>query len=362
MSTVTSPPPATSAQPREVAPRRARRYVTAVAVVGVVVLLAVEAGMARPELRGVLNTIGALWRVDVGWVVVAVLAAPASMSMFALTRRRLLLAAGTRVRARGAVAAAYVANSLHATLPGGVAFSTGYTYRWIRGQGVSGLVATWCLAAGGLVSTAALVSIGVLGSVLAGGQAGWVQLALVVGGIVLLTATARHLTRQPRAAIAVGHWVLARVNRIRRRPADAGADALTEHLTQLRSVRPRGRDWTAATGYAVLNWAFDIGCLAACAAALHLTGLTLPLLLVAYTAGMATAGLSPLPGGLGVVDTALVLTLVAGGIPAAAALPVVVLYRLISLVGTVAVGWIVCAAQNLRPATEVRRAIRRPRR
>ena len=121
--------------------RRTRRYVTATVVVGVVVFLAVEAGMARPELRGVLRTIEGLWRVDVGWVVVAVLASPISMSMFALTRRRLLLAAGTRVSARSTVAAAYVANSLHATLPGGVAFSTGYTYRWMRGHGVSGLVA-----------------------------------------------------------------------------------------------------------------------------------------------------------------------------------------------------------------------------
>jgi putative heme transporter len=352
MGTMTSSRSATGATTGESA-RRTRRYVTAAVVVGVIVLLAVEAGMVRPELRGFLRTIGSLWRVDVGWVAVAVLAAPISMSMFALTRRRLLLAAGTRVSARSAVAAAYVANSLHATLPGGVAFSTGYTYRWMRGHGVSGLVATWCLAAGGLVSTAALVSIGVLGSVLAGGQAGWLQLALVIGGTVLLTAAARHLTRDPRAAIATGRWVLARVNRLRRRPAEAGLDGLAEHIAQLRSVHPRGRDWAAATGYALLNWTFDLACLAACAAALHLTGLTLPLLLVAYTAGMATAGLSPLPGGLGVVDAALVLTLVAGGIPAAAALPAVVLYRLISLVGTVAAGWIVWAARSLRPAPPV---------
>jgi uncharacterized protein (TIRG00374 family) len=105
-----------------------------------------------------------------------------------------------------------------------------------------------------------------------------------------------------------------------------------------------------ATGYALLNWAFDAACLAACAAALDLRGLTLPLLLVAYTAGMVTSGLSPLPGGLGVVDAALMLTLVAGGIPAAAALPAVVLYRLVSLVGMVTVGWLVCAVQQLRRA------------
>jgi hypothetical protein len=62
---------------------------------------------------------------------------------------------------------------------------------------------------------------------------------------------------------------------------------------------------------------------------------------------MVTSGLSLLPGGLGVVDAALVLTLVAGGIPASSALPVVVLYRLISLVGVVAAGWLVCAVQHL---------------
>lgn len=353
MSTMTSPSSATGTKAAKVAPRRTRRRVTVVIVVAVVVLLAVEAGMVRPEVRGAVRAIGSLWRVDVGWVAVAVLAAPASMIMFALTRRRLLLAAGTTVSARGAVAAAYVANSLHASLPGGVAFSTGYTYRWMRDRGVSGLVATWCLAAGGLVSTAALVSIGVLGSVLAGGSAGWLQLALVVVGIVLVTAAARYLTRHPGVAVAVGRRVLARVNRIRRRPVDTGVDTLAGHLAQLRSVRPRGRDWLAATGYALLNWAFDVGCLAACAAALHLTGLTLPLLLVAYTAGVATAGLSPLPGGLGVVDAALVLTLVAGGVPAAAVLPVVVLYRLISLAGTVAAGWVVYVAQRLRAAPPV---------
>ena len=50
-------------------------------------------------------------------------------------------------------------------------------------------------------------------------------------------------------------------------------------------------------------------------------------LLVAYTAGMASSGLSLVPGGIGVVEAALILVLVAGEIPAAAALPAVLLYR-----------------------------------
>jgi uncharacterized membrane protein YbhN (UPF0104 family) len=321
---------------------RARRLVAAGVVVA---LLVVEVAVIRPEVGGALRS---LWTVNYGWLAVAVLAAAAAMGVFALTRRTLLRAAGFRVPVRATVAAVLVANSLHATLPGGVAFSTGYTYRWMRGRGVSGPAATWCLAAGGLVSTAALLSFGVAGSLLAGGQAGWLELALAVTGIVLCTAAVRRLARSPRTAIAVGRGVLRLVNAVRRRPPTTGVDALNGLLAELRFVRPRGRDWVAATGYALLNWTFDAACLAACAAALDLHGLTLPLLLVAYTAGMATSGLSPLPGGLGVVDAALVLTLVAGGIPAAAALPAVVLYRLVSLVGVVAVGWLVCAVQQLR--------------
>ncbi len=72
--------------------------------------------------------------------------------------------------------------------------------------------------------------------------------------------------------------------------------------------------------------------------------MTLPLLLVAYTTGMASSGLSRVPGGIGVVETALVLALVADG--AAAALPAVLLYRLIRLIGVVAAGWTVFAAQQ----------------
>jgi uncharacterized protein (TIRG00374 family) len=69
---------------------------------------------------------------------------------------------------------------------------------------------------------------------------------------------------------------------------------------------------------------------------------------IAYAAGMAASGISVLPGGIGVVDTAMVLALVAGGIPAAAALPAILLYRLISLVGVTAAGWLAAAVHARR--------------
>jgi uncharacterized protein (TIRG00374 family) len=119
-------------------------------------------------------------------------------------------------------------------------------------------------------------------------------------------------------------------------------------------VRPGARDWTAAAAYGVGNWLFDVACLAAAAAAIGTPGLSLHVLLIAYTVGMAASGFSLLPAGIGVVDAAMVLAMVAGGIPAVAALPAVLLYRLISLVAVVAAGWGVAAVQARRARTALR--------
>jgi putative heme transporter len=217
-------------------------------------------------------------------------------------------------------------------------------------------VATWALASGGVVASAALALLGLLGSMLAGGRGGPISLAVEGALLLVLCGGVRKLQRRPESLLGAARWVLIRVNAVRRRAPTAGADTLEALVTQLRSVRPRGRDWAVAGAFAVANWLFDVGCLAAAAMALGVQGLTLPLLLVAYTAGMAAQSLSLLPGGLGVVDAALVLSLVAGGIPAAVALPAVLLYRLISMVGIVAAGWAVAAVLTSSPPVSGREA------
>jgi hypothetical protein len=149
-------------------------------------------------------------------------------------------------------------------------------------------------------------------------------------------------------ALAVGRRLLAWRNTLLRRPPTRGVDEFERLVGQLRLVRPGARDWTAAAAYGLGNWMFDVACLAASVAALGVRGVTLPLLVVSYTAGMAASGISLLPGGIGVVDTTMVLAMVAGGVPAVAALPAVLLYRLISLVAVVAAGWLVAAVHARR--------------
>jgi uncharacterized membrane protein YbhN (UPF0104 family) len=282
-----------------------------------------------------------------GWVSLALLATAGSMTAFALVRRALLRAAGVDVSTGSALASVLVANAFHMTLPGGVAFSTGYAYRWMQRRGAGPTVAGWNLAVNGLLSAAGLAALGLSASLLLG-TASSARTAVEIIGIAVLVLGVAHLVRRPNRALAAAERALAVVNQLRRRPAAAGADRLARIAEQLHAVRPTAHDWTAATGYALLNWLLDLACLVACTHAVGLTGIGMTALLTVYVAGMAASGLSLLPGGLGAVDAALVLGLVAGGGPATAALSAVVLYRMISLVGVVAAGWAVHAVYRPR--------------
>jgi hypothetical protein len=325
------------------------------AVVGAA--LAVEITAIAPTFAAALDR---LELADPTWAAVAVAAAAASMSFFARTRRRLMSAAGVRVRQRDALAAVYVANAVHVTLPGGAAFSTAWTCRWMRARGASSGAITWTLVTGGVLCSSVLASIGLVGSLLAGHGAGAAGLLVDGASVTLLVSAATLARRRPdllRSAAAGGARL---VDRVLRRPGGQSENVARTLLAQITAVRPRPVDWCAATAYAVANWLLDAACLWAGGVALGVH-LSVPVLLLCYAAGMAAAGLSLVPAGIGLVDGAMVLVLTAAGLPAATALPVVLLYRLISLVGVVAAGWVIAAAQTFAaPASVPSRSGERP--
>ena len=152
-----------TAKPPERRRRRGRRRVVVVALV--VLLLGVEVVLAAPTLRA---AFAAVLRAQPWWVAAAVGAEAAALDLFARLRRRLLAVTGVHVRMRETLAVVYVANALHQTLPGGAAFSTAYTYHWMRERGAGEAAGAWALLAGGLVSTSALACLAVVGSLLAG--------------------------------------------------------------------------------------------------------------------------------------------------------------------------------------------------
>jgi putative heme transporter len=249
MSTLTQP--VASADPG--VPRRSTA--ANVATCAVPLVLGVEAVLVAPHLSG---AAAALRAAPVGWVGLAVLAITASLTAFALVRRSLLGAAGVRVSTGSSLASILVSNAFHVTLPGGLAFSTAYSYRWARERGAGATVAGWGLAVNGLLSAACLAGLALAASLLTGGT-GWVRLVVEFAAIAAVVVGARHLLRHPHRALPAMQWLLAAGNRVLRRSPDTGANRLAESVAQLRSVRPSGRDWTAATVFALLNLVLEPG-------------------------------------------------------------------------------------------------------
>jgi putative heme transporter len=316
-----------------------------VVAVVVVLILAVELALGWPALAGALHQLRTpQW----DWVAAALLAELASMGTYARMQRALLRGAGTTVKVRRHVAVAYAAHSLSATLPGGPLFSTTFNFQQMRRFGASPAVASWCIALSGALSAGALVTIGAVGGILARASGSWRTLTGYGLGALALALAVRLIAAHPEWLDRPARGLLGGVNRVRRRPPEQGQDRLLSFVGQLRSVRVHPVNVAVAVLLAVANWLFDALCLWMCCVAVGAHGITATRLVIAYCAGMAAASVPVVPGGLGVIDGALILGLVTGGLASSSAVAAVVLYRLISFGFIIGAGWLVWLAIRYR--------------
>jgi putative heme transporter len=331
-----SPAPLTPGQD-EGPPHRLRTLVRVVLLLAVVALVVVELVLGWPTLSSALSQ---LRTPHPGWVAAAVVVEVASMGAYARMQRSLLRSAGVRVSVLRHVALAYAAHSLSVTLPGGPAFSTRFNFQQMRRFGASPAVASWCIALSGILSAAALTVVTAVGAIAAHGTFEWRSVAGFAVAAVLVGLAVRRVRRHPEALQSVTRTVLAALNRVRRQPAGQGIDDVRGFVDQLRSTRLTPRHAVAAAWFATANWLFDALCLWLCFHAVAGGTIGPTQVLLAYCAGMAAASIPIVPGGLGVIDSALVLGLVAGGVPTATAIAAVVLYRVISFGFIIGVGWV----------------------
>nr|WP_205864095.1 YbhN family protein [Planosporangium mesophilum] len=276
-----------------------------------------------------------------GWLSAAVLVEMASMRAYARMQRGLLRSAGLRVSLVRHIALAYAAHSLSVTLPGGPAFSTSFNYQQMRRFGATPAVAASCIALSGIMSSTALAILGVLGGIAAHGRPNWPFMVAEIAAFAAVGYAGYRLIRHPGVLDRAGGLADTVIARVRRRTAEPGPGPVTAFLTQLRSVRMRPRQLTAAGGYAFANWLLDALCLWMSCVAVGASHLTATGVLIAYCAGMAAGSALPvIPGGLGVIDGALILGLIAGGLDAGLAIAGVLLYRAISLGFIIGTGWV----------------------
>jgi hypothetical protein len=316
--------------------RRRRIRIAQFAVIAAV--LGIEIVLVLPHVAQAGHS---LRHLDVRWLVLAVVAEAGSMLMFARLQRQMVRAGGLHIAHHRMIGMAYAANAMSVTLPGGQLAALAYVVRKLRGWGARGSLVTFALFASGLLSTVTLAAILVVGATFAGdGPAGPILLAGEVVVVIAGTIAVRRLVRRPQAVHQIGQWVMRCVNRARRRPLDTGQERLVAVIEEFVLIRPRSRDWLLGLLFATLNWTFDLGCLVAACHAVGAHGPSIGLALITYAAGMTASGVPLLPGGLGVVDGVLILSLVRGGFTAGIATAAVLIYRLISLGLVALVGWL----------------------
>lgn len=323
--------------PREHTPRGKYWWVRWVILAAVAIVLAVEVSLGWDQLaKAWMSLYEAKW----WWLLASAGAAAASMHSFAQIQRTLLKSAGVNVKQLRSEAAFYAANSLSTTLPGGPVLSATFLFRQQRLWGASAVVASWQLVMSGVLQAVGLALLGLGGAFLLGAKNNPFSLLFTLGGFVALLLLAQAVASRPELIDGIGSRVLAWVNSVRGRPADAGLDKWRETLMQLESVSLGRRDLGVAFGWSMFNWIADVACLgfAAYAAGDHasVAGLT-----VAYAAARAVGTIPLMPGGLLIVEAVLVPGLVSSGMSLPNAISAMLIYRLISWLLISAIGWVV---------------------
>ncbi len=307
-------------------------------LVTIVAVLAVEGYLVRDQFATAWDRVG---EVHWGWLTACFAASMASFDSFARVQRALFRSANVLVSQWRSLSVVLAANSLSQTMPGGQVLAPAFTYRETRRWGANPVVASWQVVMSGLLAGVGLATLGIGGAVLAGARTNPYSTIFSILGFVAFVAVLQYLASHPATVHSWGSRLLTWYNEFRNRRVDAGQERLSRLIDQLGAVQLTRRDAAVAFGWSLFNWIADVICLmfACWAIGAHpsIAGMA-----VAYAASKAVGTAIPLlPGGLGVVDAAMVAALVPAGMTTGDAVVAVILYRLVSWVLVSVIGWIV---------------------
>jgi uncharacterized membrane protein YbhN (UPF0104 family) len=274
------------------------------------------------------------------WVGLAFAAELASVPPLAEAQRMVLRAGGVESDRFQMNLVTLASNAISLSVPAGVALAEGYSFTRYRRFGADTAVAAWSELASGAIAFCALAAVALAGAAIAGGGAEPVLLPLLAV-VFAGSAGAAILFRYPRVLVRGVGWMDAHLG-----PVGALVGRLTrsfcEAARSLAHVRPSMGLWMAAWGLSALNWLLDVVCLALAFAAVG-TRIPWGAVLLAFAGSKVVTSIGITPGGIGVVEGGLVATFVAYGLPGAGAGAAVLVYRALTLIGLVGIGWLVVA-------------------
>jgi putative heme transporter len=304
--------------------------------IGVLILALEVLGGHRSELSGFGAVLGHLrwW-----WLPPAVLVEAGSLVAFAGVQYRLLGAGGLRAPAGPLIGITLASQAITNSLPGGTAVATVYGFRWYRRLGADDALAAWAMVGSAVAAALSLALLAAGGVVLATEQGASLDLVPVVVGVLVATMAAGALFAYERPLAVVVKWSLRTTRRLVGRPRGDLEAQINRVVERVTVVRLDWRQMGGIVGWALLNWLFDCSCFAF---SFLLVGAGIPWkgLLLAYGAGQLAANLPITPGGLGAVEGSLTIALAYFGGARASTVDAVLIYRIISFWGVLAVGWL----------------------
>lgn len=323
------------------------------------VLAALVLDALNGQRNALLQAIDQLGKVRPLWVFVgAVLEVLSYLSLGALSRS-LLRAGSVTITVPFATALAFASSAIVASLPGGPAFASIYSFRQFRRKGADGAVAIWVIIATVALEAFALSLVATAGVGIAIQEGASYNLIGVTTATLVLFAGIDALIWQRRWLVRLVHWLFAWSHNRLGRPRRDAVVVIDDLISRLAAVRLTNRNLVGVVGFAAAFWICDC---AALVASFGGVGVAIPWrgLLLAYGAGQLAANLPITPGGLGVVEGSLTVALVAFGGAETGAVTAVLLYRILSFWGPLVIGWGSWSAIGLRQRYTRQHAVSAP--
>ena len=293
------------------------------------------------------KAISELGRVKLEWVALGAVVELMSYLGLGALQRNLLRAGATKITMPFATALSFASSAIVASLPGGPAFAGIYIFGQYRRKGADSAVAVWVIIATVAFEAFALSLLASAGVGMAIHEGASYNLIVVTGATLLLFAAIDALIWQRRWLVKIIQLLITWSHRRLGRPRRDVVLVMDDLTSRLAAVRLGGRDLWSSLLLACAFWICDCTVLVTSFAGV---GAAVPWrgLLLAYGAGQLAANLPITPGGLGVVEGSLTVSLVYFGGAELSAVFAVLLYRIISFWGPMAIGWGSWSAIGLR--------------
>lgn len=326
----------------------------AIAVVMVIVL--------KGKLPSLADVGRALARAEWGWVLAAAVSLLGSIFFFSAQQRSLLRTFNVRVTHRRIGAITYASTALTSTLPAGGAVAAGYSYRMYRASGASRSTAATVMVLSGVLTISSLVFIylawlGISAArPLVQAKAHPIVTILVVLALAAVIAIGVRLWMRRRDRERIPEAPTPRLDRLEAKSpfwGRLGRDGLN---TLRKTAHMKPKDWGVALGCSALKWLLDFFALVACCIAVDITTVSIGQLAAVFLGVQLVRQIPFTPGGIGLIEGALLTALVAAGAARGPAFAAILIYRILSAWILIPIGFALMAELKRRDAKRLGKA------